>query len=182
MMHQNLIFFIIFIINLFPTCLTCRCNPFEQAHVCASNGKTYNNTCLFSCATKSASGIPTQHITIIQHKECSLRGGGALPCNCPEYYAPACATDHETWPNECLLNCGEKTLAHKGQCGYPPCSCSDDDYSLVCGSDGLTYKNKCVLDCEKRTTYGRYWKLKQVKLGACMHLQLLKSESNQFLA
>lgn len=169
MMHHSLTLltsYIIFI-NLFQHCLTCRCNSLEQAPVCASNGKTYNNTCLFSCATKSASGIPTPHITIVQYRACVPRSQTTLPCNCPEYYEPICGSDKQTWPNECLLTCAETSVTHKGQCGYPVCRCPDDYYSFTCGSDGLTYKNKCVLNCETRTAYGRHWKLKQVKLGAC---------------
>lgn len=161
---------VLILIFFIPACLSCRCNTLENAPVCASNGKTYENPCVFSCATKSFSGIPTPHVQIVQKQECALRGGDALPCNCPEYYEPICGSDSETYPNQCLLKCAEKKVSHKGQCGFPPCDCPEV-VEEICGSDGLLYKNECVLACESKTSYGKHWKLKKVEREACLTKQ-----------
>ncbi|GLD95961.1 hypothetical protein PINS_up004639 [Pythium insidiosum] len=151
--------------------------------VCGSDGKTYENQCMFDyekCKTKNES------LTVVSQGQCKGSGGGADEPNCSEPGAclavedPVCGSDGKTYSNECVLNLQRcKTpqlkMVSKGACGSKPPtspgSSSDDKcktvcitlYKPICGSDGKTYGNECELKNAKCDNA----KLTMAKEGEC---------------
>jgi hypothetical protein len=142
----------------------CAC-PKIYAPVCGSDGKTYDNDCLFTrCRT------PEFKVTIAYQGPCkaAVPAKPASPpaCACPAIYAPVCGSDGKTYDNDCLFTrCRTPdfkiTIAHKGPCREsgpavkpaapdmsPPCICPAI-YAPLCGSDGKTYSNACVFACSR---------------------------------
>ena len=133
----------------------CAC-PANYDPVCGSDGKTYDNDCLFTrCRT------PDFKVTIAYKGACkaAIPAAPAKPavCACPAIYDPVCGSDGKTYDNDCLFTrCRtpdfKVTIAYKGACkaAVPAapakpavCACLAI-YDPVCGSDGKTYDNDCL--------------------------------------
>lgn len=168
-----LIFTLIFSIWTLVPGAAIHCDAEIKYKICSTEGKTYENQCLFG-STRNAP-LPIPPATILHGGECDTE---KPTCGCPSYYEPICGTDGRTWPNKCLLDCAkdkpqphfitEIEMKHEGDCSLEtPCTCGTESVDLVCGTDNLTYKNKCVLDCVAMDNYGSYHKLALKKTGKC---------------
>ena len=78
--------------------------------VCGSDGKTYNNKCLFENAK-----CKNTSLTIIHEGKCECMKG------CPKIYRPVCGSDGKTYGNECLFEIAQcnnpsLTITHQGEC------------------------------------------------------------------
>ncbi|KAJ6668095.1 hypothetical protein lerEdw1_016418 [Lerista edwardsae] len=151
----------------------------EYKPVCGSDGKTYNNLCLF-CAAKRQSGgqLTIKHHGPCEKKdECSLypepaKGQNAVLCTME--HNPVCGSDGKTYGNLCLFcaakrqSGGHLTIKHKGPCEkkdecskYPEPAKGQEtactlEYKPVCGSDGKTYGNLCQFCAAQRTNDGKF--------------------------
>jgi hypothetical protein len=157
--------------------------------VCGCDGQTYGNACDAAAAGTS----------VAREGECDTRCGGfaGIPCDenafcefpagtcgssdlqgecvqvtdaCPEFYAPVCGCDGETYANDCFRQQARAQKDHDGTCGgctsvidCPPnefcqspegqCGAPGEcvfieqgcpaEYDPVCGCDGETYPNRC---------------------------------------
>ncbi|CAI2344090.1 unnamed protein product [Caenorhabditis sp. 36 PRJEB53466] len=157
----------------------CRCTeqcPMNSAHVCGTDGKTYLNDCFL----KLASCKEQKDIIVWKRGKCDEVGSPCekwkceCPKDCEDVMRPVCATNGETFDNECEMKrkaCETKTnvrVKHQGTCGIgvcatfnsckkpqvcvavdgkPKCVCPSctDELKEVCGSDGKTYANECKL-------------------------------------
>jgi len=139
----------------------------ELKPVCASDGKTYNNACLYevdTCISKSGA-------TIVRNGRCEESGASdrqsdkEADCSeirCTREFKPVCGSDGRTHANQCVLKetaCRRRTSiekVHDGRCGSKSqdndqitgpraCPICQEIYQPVCGSDGITYGNDCEL-------------------------------------
>ncbi|KAJ0405257.1 hypothetical protein P43SY_006942 [Pythium insidiosum] len=125
-------------------CLPPPCAPI-YAPVCASNGETFGNPCVFSYAQ-----CLDPSLQIIHEGEC---GSNPVGEPCPLIYAPLCGSDGQTYANDCMLRHAQRHdpalhVAHEGECGGGPVSEPEPCpliYAPLCGSDGQTYANDCML-------------------------------------
>ncbi|XP_055296393.1 serine protease inhibitor dipetalogastin-like [Sitodiplosis mosellana] len=143
----------------------------EYVPICGSDNATYSNLCLFKCEKEH-----THDLQIKFYGECDEKADD-LPvdelCICTEEYTPVCASNDQTYLNECLLNCEKRkkidlTRKYVGECGKPieiaegiddevhilpiveeDCFCTLE-YFPVCGTDNKNYANRCFLGCEQR--------------------------------
>jgi len=91
---------------------------------------------------------------------------------CPMIHDPVCASNGETYGNECML--GAETCRNSkvvkvsdGEC--PPTNCPDvcaEVLDPVCGTDNEFYGNLCMLRKEACTNKGKQW-LEVKNKGAC---------------
>ncbi|XP_031623846.1 serine protease inhibitor dipetalogastin-like [Contarinia nasturtii] len=146
----------------------CLCTR-EYNPICASDGITYSNKCLFECEKKQK-----RNLEIREHGTCdeaSISPVKESACVCTLNISPVCGSDGKTYPNKCSLNCAQRelrglTLKHQGKCSkdlpinneviemdsvIEQCACPLI-LSPVCGSDEKTYSNQCEFDCEKKIT------------------------------
>ena len=121
-------------------------------------------------------------------------------CNsvCSDIFAPICASDGRTYPNECVLRvqaCRSSPLRllYHGECVSSPCEslkcsfgeCSVDRYGVgectcgpecpqvmvpVCGSDGVTYDSVCAM---KRISCLEKRRVEMLYRGVCGKYQYL---------
>ncbi|CAF4878734.1 unnamed protein product [Pieris macdunnoughi] len=96
----------------------CLCTT-DLRPVCANNGLTYDNPCLFDCAKDSS----TLEVLRIEHEGiCAPKpvviGEGGPQCSCPKVKEPVCASDGQTYSSECMMNCEAKelTVTRDGPC------------------------------------------------------------------
>lgn len=126
----------------------CQCSKISSP-VCGSDGKTYDNQCLFNCENDRRLALSQYKLTVLNNGVCKT------DCNCSTIYDPCCASDGKTYNNECSLGCENQKrlnaslpiwkLLYKGKC--VDCNCQYP-YDPYCASDNKTYNNKCLFDCE----------------------------------
>lgn len=84
--------------------------------VCASDGKTYNDTCLVNCV-QFYRNETEPCLTTVSKGIC-----GPSPCICKDACAHICASNGQTYGNECTFECAKKvepnlTKVKDGFCG-----------------------------------------------------------------
>merc|ERR1712126_23341 len=146
----------------------CRCpRGGVPSEVCASDGKTYWNSCLAEC----------KNVTVSCQGECpcSSPSGTRIidpapaACKCPRgggMNFKVCGKNGKTYWNECLARCENAEMECRGECpcggGDPKAKIIKDPVSTtaspmacrcprwqrqVCGKDGNTYFNDCQARC-----------------------------------
>uniref|UniRef100_A0A7N6B1A6 Agrin n=1 Tax=Anabas testudineus TaxID=64144 RepID=A0A7N6B1A6_ANATE len=169
--------------------LGCEGKPMQT--VCGSDGKDYRNECeLHQYACKNQKNIRVQyqgHCNPCKDSENNLNTNCLVepvtrqpltygpPETCPPEKNPLCASDGQTYPNECAMTATSMQKGiklrkiHAGKCGNAEncteeclfnsvcvveklkarCSCDpincDGVYKPVCGKNGHTYPNECLL-------------------------------------
>nr|pir hypothetical protein T13C2.5 - Caenorhabditis elegans [Caenorhabditis elegans] len=173
----------------------CKCSEqctMNSAHVCGTDGKTYLNECFLKLAACKEqkdilvwkrgncdeAGSPCEKMECGFWGSCVVKPDRTAECECPnrceDVMRPVCATNGETFDNECEMkkkSCETKSMIkvkHQGTCGIgvcatfdsckkpqvcvvvdgkPKCVCPSctDEFKEVCGSDGKTYSNECRL-------------------------------------
>lgn len=62
-------------------------------------------------------------------------------CGCPEYFAPVCGENGETYGNECFAECEQMPIAYEGECEVNQAECTSDsdcapnEYCNTCPPD-----------------------------------------------
>ncbi|XP_037076211.1 agrin-like [Pollicipes pollicipes] len=144
----------------------CTCQDACQAvvrPVCASDGRTYDNTCLMELERcRSGRAMHVRHYGICgtsdpcathscQHGGvCRSDGAGTPHCECPECsgeYSPVCATDGTSYNNECKLRLEacEKQLPlrvqYTGMCNGSLQAKKDAEPAVLVGDEGCEKKH-----------------------------------------
>jgi len=133
-----------------------RACPLNFAPVCASNGQTYPNECAMETSA-CVQGITLEVASQGACEEAVQRPELNQECvrACPLNFAPVCASNGQTYPNECAMETSacvldtELRVVAQGACPTPRIGrCIQRCpriYRPVCGSDGKTYSNICVM-------------------------------------
>ncbi|XP_017771018.1 PREDICTED: serine protease inhibitor dipetalogastin-like [Nicrophorus vespilloides] len=96
----------------------CICNRMFQP-VCGSDGVTYGNRCEFDCHVKRTRNTD---LKIVMQDECNTVYRAGDECNCPRIYKPVCASNGQTYSNECQCKCFASTakidlrVVKEGEC------------------------------------------------------------------
>lgn len=143
----------------------------ELFPVCANNDQTYSNECMLKCAQRKQSDLRLKNLgecgkEIRIPNEVAQMDSITEQCFCPFNFAPICATDGQTYSNECEFDCQKKInnqleVRYSGECRdatqilsiptdrWFQCACPLI-YMPVCGSDDNSYSNECDLNCAKK--------------------------------
>lgn len=163
--------------------------------MCGSDGKTYNNVCLFKnakCVANKTGVIlkikaqgPCRNETAKSIKEKAKCSAGLADCSKtgdPSKRA-VCGSDNKTYQSFCFFRvarCQAKqdnvnlTVLYKGECGKPKtkktenCPVArqcDNRDEPICGSDNKTYRNTCLFVVAKCQAKQQNKKLKLKKKG-----------------
>ena len=142
--------------------------------MCASDGKTYSNLCLFNnakCQANKTGGIlkikaqgPCRNKTaksIKERSKCSARLADCVQVGNSTKHS-VCGSDNKTYHSFCFFrgarcqakqNNNNLTVLYKGECGNPKTKKAEDcplarqcgnHEDPICGSDKKTYRNTCV--------------------------------------
>nr|O96790.2 RecName: Full=Serine protease inhibitor dipetalogastin; Short=Dipetalin; Flags: Precursor [Dipetalogaster maximus] len=158
----------------------CEC-PRALHRVCGSDGNTYSNPCMLTCAKHEGNPDLVQ----VHEGPCDEHDHDFEDtCQCDDTFQPVCGDDEITYRNLCHLECATFTTSpgvevkHEGEC-HPEtkvnqlilksCMCPKI-YKPVCGTDGRTYPNICVLKCHISSNPG----LGLAHLGECKVAVLAK--------
>lgn len=144
----------------------CTCTR-EYQPICALDGVTYSNKCLFDCEKQRNHNLKENYRGECDNEVTNFPAEDI--CICPFDLSPICGSDGKTYSNECSMKCEQRkhsdlSLKHAGECGKgipnanykviemdsvtEQCECPFS-YLPVCGSDGRTFSNECEFDCEK---------------------------------
>lgn len=169
--------------------------------VCANDGKTYRNLCLFNiakCKANKTGGFlrikaqgSCRNETARSIKERSKCSAGLADCvqvgNSTKH--SVCGSDNKTYQSFCFFRvarCQAKqknknlTVLYKGACGYPKtkkaenCPLArqcDNREDPICGSDHKTYRNNCFFVVAKCQATRQNKKLTLKKKGKLENAQ-----------
>jgi hypothetical protein len=137
--------------------------------VCTTDNQTYPNQCIADCSNATVTckhACPCGKRKSIA-KEVDKMAKSKCPLRCPDIYEPVCIKGNQTFPNQCIADCGNATVTCKHAC---PCGkqksiqeeadkmakskCPGlciDIYDPVCTKDNQTYPNQCIADCDNAT-------------------------------
>ncbi|GLD94686.1 hypothetical protein PINS_up003310 [Pythium insidiosum] len=117
------------------TCVPPPCAPID-APVCASDGQTYGNACVFSYAQCLHPAL-----SIVHDGACNASED---PDNepCPFIYEPVCGSDNETYPNACELLRSQSL--HPELRAVHPGACDEQPPSPLGGEGGLSTRPPVV--------------------------------------
>ncbi|KAK2145510.1 hypothetical protein LSH36_677g04042 [Paralvinella palmiformis] len=121
----------------------------------------YSNTFSEITTPCNPNPCPDDEICVLRHRKCKHPGDPdckqyqckkGLPCNCPSNYNPVCASNGQTFPNECLAKCsGYDADYEMGSCQQmAPCS------GHTCGRDELCIPRRDVCLSSKLSTCRQY--------------------------
>lgn len=150
---------------------SCACTE-EYFPVCGNDDKTYPNECLLNCEKEKRTDLKLKYIGECGNEVHILPEPIEENCACTDEYFPVCASDDQTYSNECMLNCEKRKkvnlfLKYVGECGKrieipegieykiqndvdTECACTRV-FAPVCGSNGITYANQCTFNCAKKS-------------------------------
>ena len=171
--------------------------------MCASDGKTYSNLCLFNnakCQANKTGGIlkikaqgPCRNKTaksIKERSKCSARLADCVQVGNSTKHS-VCGSDNKTYQSFCFFrgarcqakqNNNNLTVLYKGECGNPKTKKAEDcplarqcgnHEDPICGSDKKTYRNTCVFLVAKCQARRQDKKLTLKKKGKLENAQCL---------
>merc|ERR1712226_242966 len=119
--------------------------PRNYQPICASNGITFGNECIFRSAK-----CQMPELEIVNYGECRC-----VEKLCSREFRPVCGSDGVTYATKCLLEnaaCSTGvTMRHEGACRQiePKKQCSpmcSREYRPLCGSDKKIHANPCLFE------------------------------------
>nr|XP_034834643.1 serine protease inhibitor dipetalogastin-like isoform X2 [Maniola hyperantus] len=104
-----------------PPCVCTR----EAKPVCGTDGKTYANPCLLNCVREQREDLHILHPGRCENDLIKVRDvnlDAAPTCTCTRNLQPVCASNGQTYSNECIMRCSGNDLTVKS---YGPCDNED---------------------------------------------------------